>query len=114
LSTQPNPGVVVLNPDGSFTFTPLLGFVNEDTFTYFVNGAAEEATVTVAAQRVDLAVDSNNDGVIDAKFEGSDDLNEATMAAKSRSTRMTTTKTNNRTKMTTIRLLRRASSLKTI
>jgi cyanophycinase-like exopeptidase len=82
LGAQPTHGEVVLNEDGSFTYTPAPGFVNEDTFTYFVNAGAEEATVKVKRQSVDLAVDSNNDGVIDAKSGGADDLIEVTTAAK--------------------------------
>lgn len=50
--TPPTDGIVVLNPDGSFTYTPNPGFTGEDTFTYQVtDGQAGSqpvvATVTI-------------------------------------------------------------------
>jgi hypothetical protein len=48
-------GALVLNPDGSFTYTPATGFVGEDTFTYSVTdgeiGAEPgQATVTITVR----------------------------------------------------------------
>lgn len=50
---DPANGVLVLNSDGSFTYTPNPAFVGEDTFTYramnqyYSMGYSDEATVTV-------------------------------------------------------------------
>ena len=46
-------GVLVSNPDGSFTYTPDTGFTGEDSFTYEVsdgNGGTAEATVTITVE----------------------------------------------------------------
>jgi VCBS repeat-containing protein/parallel beta-helix repeat protein len=46
----PTNGVVTLNPDGSFTYTPTAGFRGTDTFTYQakdVDGTSNMATVTL-------------------------------------------------------------------
>lgn len=53
--TQPPHGVVTLNPDGSFTYTPNKGYTGQDTFTYTVtdslgNTATATVTLTVAPQ----------------------------------------------------------------
>ncbi len=52
--TQPTHGTVVLNPDGSFTYTPANGYLGSDSFTYRATataGVSNPATVflTVAA-----------------------------------------------------------------
>ncbi|WP_147678517.1 Ig-like domain-containing protein, partial [Algibacter pacificus] len=54
----PTNGTVVINPDGTFTYTPNPGFVGEDTFTYEVcdDGtpqACDQATVTVTVDPLD-------------------------------------------------------------
>jgi VCBS repeat-containing protein/CshA-type fibril repeat protein len=49
-TSDPANGVVVINPDGSITYTPDPGFNGEDTFTYTIsdgNGGIATATVTV-------------------------------------------------------------------
>lgn len=46
----PNNGVVVINPDGSFTYTPNAGFTGTDSFIYQIsdgNGGTAVATVTI-------------------------------------------------------------------
>ncbi len=44
----PSHGVVTLNPDGSFTYTPLAGFSGADAFTYEASdGSLQSATATV-------------------------------------------------------------------
>lgn len=51
--TQPTNGTVVVNPDGSFTYTPSAGFVGTDNFTYtIINnvGDTETATVTIRVE----------------------------------------------------------------
>ncbi|MFC4777355.1 Ig-like domain-containing protein [Paenibacillus sp. GCM10023252] len=50
LDTPPANGTVIVNPDGTFTFTPNVGFVGTDTFTVIVidsQGASSIGTVTV-------------------------------------------------------------------
>ncbi|WP_372473981.1 Ig-like domain-containing protein [Capnocytophaga sp. ARDL2] len=66
-NTQPSNGVVVMNPDGTFTYTPNNGFVGPDQFTYVKcdNGtpqACDTATVyiVVSPNTVDAKNDINN------------------------------------------------------
>lgn len=50
VSTAPAHGILTLNPNGSFTYTPTAGYVGTDTFTYTASdGVAQStpATVTV-------------------------------------------------------------------
>ncbi|MCA9188091.1 MAG: tandem-95 repeat protein, partial [Planctomycetales bacterium] len=54
LATAPNSGSLVLNPNGSFTYTPASGFTGTVTFTYTANdatrtSAAATVTITVSA-----------------------------------------------------------------
>jgi ribosomal protein L24E len=49
-TTHPTNGTVVVNPDGSYTYTPNQGFSGTDTFSYVVtdhSGATATATVTL-------------------------------------------------------------------
>ncbi|MEL7093782.1 MAG: Ig-like domain-containing protein, partial [Pseudomonadota bacterium] len=49
-TSDPANGTVVINPDGTVTYTPDAGFTGVDTFTYTVddgNGGQDTATVTV-------------------------------------------------------------------
>lgn len=49
-TTDPANGTVVVNPDGTFTYTPKPGFTGTDSFTYTVtdaNGDASTTTVTI-------------------------------------------------------------------
>lgn len=51
-------GVLTLNPDGSFSYMPNLGFVGQDTFTYHANDGlmgsnVVTVTITVTAKPVD-------------------------------------------------------------
>ena len=49
LVTQAANGIVVLNPDGSFTYTPNNGYTGADSFTYKANdGLLDSNTVTVS------------------------------------------------------------------
>ena len=80
--TSPVNGVLVLNADGSFTYTPNPGFIGLDTFTYFVNdgtvNSATSATVTfnVGANLPPVAMDQVipgvEDTVLNATLNGSD------------------------------------------
>jgi hypothetical protein len=56
LQTPPANGTVVLNPDGSFTYQPALGFVGLDSFDYFVfDGTDVNEGV---AKRIEVDVDA--------------------------------------------------------
>jgi M6 family metalloprotease-like protein len=51
--SDPQNGVLVLNPDGSFTYTPQAGFTGTDSFTYKASDGAlssEAVTVTITVQ----------------------------------------------------------------
>lgn len=56
--TPPGNGTVVVNPDGTATYTPNNGFLGDDSFTYAVtdgNGAKATATVTVTVNAAPIA-----------------------------------------------------------
>ncbi|QIE59037.1 tandem-95 repeat protein [Rasiella rasia] len=86
-SNGPNNGTVVLNADGTFTYTPGAGFEGTDSFVYeiFDNGspvATDVATVYISianpANEI-LAIDDINDTFVNLPVEGSvatNDLNE--------------------------------------
>lgn len=63
LVSKPSDGTVVLNADGSFTYTPKSNFIGVDSFTYLAtNGtSSSEATVYIDTQRpqVNLNAPSN-------------------------------------------------------
>ena len=57
VDTQPSHGTVVLNANGSFTYTPTLGFVSppDDSFTYHVNDGSVNGVTPVANADSDVA-----------------------------------------------------------
>ncbi|MGH3651314.1 MAG: Ig-like domain-containing protein, partial [Acidimicrobiia bacterium] len=58
LVSGPTDGVLVLDPDGSFTYDPNLGFSGIDTFTYEAcdrHGLCSQATVTVDVDPLNVA-----------------------------------------------------------
>lgn len=61
--TDPAHGVLVLQPDGSFTYTPTGSFVGTDTFTYEITDASDQtdtATVTIqVTNQPPVAVDDD-------------------------------------------------------
>jgi len=64
----PDNGAVVLNPDGSFTYTPTPDFAGEDSFTYVASDSVMTATGTVTlnvAGATRVTVDVNDPGVYD-------------------------------------------------
>jgi len=55
----PNNGNVVLNADGSFTYTPNAGFIGTDVFTYEISdpqGLTATAIVTIIIEGADLSI----------------------------------------------------------
>ncbi|MFZ2833935.1 MAG: cadherin-like domain-containing protein [Methanothrix sp.] len=62
--TDPEHGTVVLNQDGSFTYTPEEGYCGEDEFTYIlkdVDGDYDTATVTINIECVNDIPVANDD-----------------------------------------------------
>ena len=60
LVAGPENGVVELNADGSFSYTPIEGFIGRDTFTYFaVANDLESNVATVTIDVGDLAPSTN-------------------------------------------------------
>ncbi len=58
-------GTLVLNADGSFTYTPNSGFIGQDSFTYFANDGivdSNEATVSINVTEVNLPPVVENPG----------------------------------------------------
>ena len=54
-----NGGTVAINPDGTLTYTPVVGFIGRDTFTYTIddgNGGQDTATISI-----DIGSDSLED-----------------------------------------------------
>ena len=52
-TTDPTNGTVVVNPDGTYTYTPNAGFTGTDSFTYTItdkDGDKSTATVTITVQ----------------------------------------------------------------
>jgi len=70
--TTANGGTVIVNPDGTFDYTPAAGFIGVDTFDYAIvdpSGATDDATVTLTVQpdpdpAANDAPDANDDSVI--------------------------------------------------
>ncbi len=58
LSQQPSNGVVGLNSDGSFTYTPSSDFFGTDSFTYVVSDGVADASATTVSIEVTSAADS--------------------------------------------------------
>lgn len=67
LETGPSNGVLTLNPDGSFTYTPNANFNGTDSFTYFANDGTVDsdtaATVMITVNPVNDAPVANNDDI---------------------------------------------------
>ncbi len=99
VSTVSN-GTLVLNPNGSFAYTPTVSFTGDDTFTYKANDGAldsEMATATISVLKVNTApiavddayaMDENTtltvlvaDGVLDNDSDAHDDPLTAVLVA---------------------------------
>jgi ELWxxDGT repeat protein/VCBS repeat-containing protein len=61
VATQPGSGSVTLNPDGSFTYVPAIGFTGTDSFTYRANDGSLDATGTVTVNITNAAPVASND-----------------------------------------------------
>lgn len=59
-ATSANGATVVLNADGSFQYTPTVGFTGPDTFTYTLGNADGESTATVTVNVNGLGFFVNN------------------------------------------------------
>ncbi len=55
VSTAPSKGTLVLNADGTFTYTPNAGWTSPDTFVYQANGSGPTATVTLSSAPIETA-----------------------------------------------------------
>ncbi|MBI5563755.1 MAG: discoidin domain-containing protein [Chloroflexi bacterium] len=67
--SDPAHGAVTLNANGSFTYTPTVGFVDDDSFTYKANdGAADSpvATVTIKGRKL---IENFESGVLPAGWQ---------------------------------------------
>ncbi|MEK0339812.1 MAG: Ig-like domain-containing protein [Nitrosopumilus sp.] len=60
IDTSTNNGILVLNSDGSFTYTPNANFVGSDSFTYHVNDGTLDSNIVT----VDITVSSENDAPV--------------------------------------------------
>jgi VCBS repeat-containing protein len=80
LATPPSSGNLILNPDGSFTYTPNADFNGEDSFTYKANDGASDsnaATVSITVNpvndsptAVDDAYTTNEDTTLNVTVPG--------------------------------------------
>jgi gliding motility-associated-like protein len=62
--TDPTNGTIVMNPDGTFTYTPDANFFGSDTFSYTVCDPAlfcDEATVTINVAPINDSPDAQDD-----------------------------------------------------
>ena len=67
LEVGPSHGVLILNADGSFSYTPEAGFVGTDSFTYTASdgtAAGNVATVTITVEDTNLAPVAKDDGYV--------------------------------------------------
>ncbi len=75
-NTDPSNGTVVVNPDGTYIYTPNVDFYGTDTFTYTLedsDGDRDSATVTITVNPVNdvpVAVDDTNTTTEDTEIGG--------------------------------------------
>ena len=75
LMSDPMNGWVTFNADGSFTYTPDVGFIGTDSFTYMASDGqseSDEATVTITVESFlsidDITILEGDSGTVDAVF----------------------------------------------
>ncbi len=59
-NTDPTNGTVVVNPDGTYTYTPNLDFTGEDTFTYTICEDADPTVCDTATVTIQVVPDNGN------------------------------------------------------
>ncbi len=67
LYTGVTSGILTLNPDGSFDYTPDLNFNGSDSFTYHANDGSQDSgtvTVTINVEAINDAPVASNDSVV--------------------------------------------------
>ncbi|WP_273005175.1 Ig-like domain-containing protein, partial [Leeuwenhoekiella blandensis] len=62
-NTQPTNGSVTVNPDGTFTYTPELGFTGEDSFEYTVCDDGAPSQCTTGTVTIEVTPDYGNSTV---------------------------------------------------
>jgi Bacterial Ig domain len=85
-ATTPNGGTVVLDNNGSFTYTPVFGFTGPDTFSYTLSNSAGSSTATVTVNVNNQGWFVNNSAAVSGnggQASPFDNLDEALMAASS-------------------------------
>jgi gliding motility-associated-like protein len=84
-NTDPTNGTVVVNPDGTYTYTPNVDFYGTDTFTYTLedaDGDQDSATVTITVNPVNdvpVAVNDTNITEEDTEVGGNVLLNDTNL-----------------------------------
>lgn len=54
LVSKPSHGQLILNPDGSFTYTPATNYVGADSFTYQANDGQLRSNIATVSLSVTL------------------------------------------------------------
>jgi VCBS repeat-containing protein len=70
LFAGPQHGTVVLNPDGSFTYTPEAGFVGTDSFLYWVS----DGNLSSALAAVTLRIEANPESILQPEANADEGL----------------------------------------
>ncbi len=84
LTSGPTNGTLALNPDGSFSYAPALGFVGTDTFVYVAHDGLDSSdpitvSITVEAPYIPPSIDpTTNDSPSQSDGEDDSDSSEAT------------------------------------
>ncbi|SHK49015.1 PA14 domain-containing protein, partial [Rubritalea squalenifaciens DSM 18772] len=66
--TQPANGTVVVNSDGTLTYTPNAGFTGQDNFTYTVDNGASQVTAPVSVDVI--SPNASQAGILEDRFNG--------------------------------------------
>ena len=74
LQTGPTNGLLTLNSDGSFDYTPNAGFVGSDSFTYVANDGVDDSNVATVTINVTNQAPVANDDAASTPFETAVDI----------------------------------------